>query len=230
MILKPIESKTVVEKIVQQITDSILEGELKPGDKIPTETEMIQTLGIGRNSVREAIKMLSALGILEIRRGDGTYITKNISSLVLDPLVYSVIIEQSSNDEIVELRETLEIDVLEMAIDKVTADDITGLKKLLEDSNDAYRQKDLDKMATIDLEFHFTLIEIARNSMLGKIAKGIIQLFFSSIRKTLQDYEVVQQDFNVSHIEMVDLLIQKDKSRVKSVVQKSLFGWKNYVK
>src|SRR5690554_2813919 len=93
--LKKIDNKTVVEKIVEQITEAIISKQLKPGDKIPTELELIERFGVGRNSVREAIKMLSAQGVLEIRRGDGTYIAKEIYPSVIDSLVYSLILEQS---------------------------------------------------------------------------------------------------------------------------------------
>jgi len=228
--MKPIDNNSVVDKVVKQITDAIFQGELKPGDKIPTELELIETLQVGRNSVREAIKMLLALGILEIRRGDGTYITESIQPSVLDPLIYSVILQQSSKLEILELRETLEVDILELAIDKATKEDINKLKKLLDEADKAFSNNDYQRLTEMDLEFHFVLIEIADNQLLGRITKGIMQLFFSSIKKTLENKELVDKEYNRNHKDILSLIINKDKNNIKKVIKKSLEDWILFVK
>ena len=69
------------------------EGEFKPGDKLPTETEFCQKLGVGRNSIREAIKMLAAIGVVEVFRGDGTYVATKVSPEIFNPLIFSLILE-----------------------------------------------------------------------------------------------------------------------------------------
>lgn len=228
--MKPIGKESIVNKVVKQITDAIINGELKPGDKIPTEVELIELLQVGRNSVREAIKILSALGLLEIRRGDGTYITKTMLPSVLDPLIYGIIIEQSSIDEIFELREALEEDILELAIDKATQEDIDELHGLLKESEHAYMNNDFHKLAELDLKFHYTLIDIARNPLLGRITKGVMELFFSSIRKTLENQSIIDDNFNENHKDIVNLIINKDKKNIRDVIIKSLVEWKYYVK
>ena len=73
--LKEIGGKSVVEQIVDNITNAIINGELKPGDKIPTENELCTSMGVGRNSVREAIKILGAYGVINIKRAEGTFVT-----------------------------------------------------------------------------------------------------------------------------------------------------------
>ena len=69
--LKPISTKSVVQQVIDRLTDAMLHKELRPGDKIPTEMELSESFGIGRNSVREAIKILVSYGVLEIRRPEG---------------------------------------------------------------------------------------------------------------------------------------------------------------
>lgn len=229
-ILKPIEKKTIVERIVQQITDAILAGELKPGDKIPTEAELIERLGVGRNSVREAIKMLSALGVLEIRRGDGTYITEKITPTIFDSLVYSLIIEQSTPDELLELRKTLEVDVLELAVEKATDEDTKRLEKLLEEFHQVFKQRDYDKAAELDLQFHYTIVDIARNPLLARIVKAVLDLFYYSVRRTLQAYQASKDGTHESHRMMVEIIKNKDKDKIPQVVEDSLRGWKHFVK
>ena len=72
--LKSIKRKPISAEILHMITDNILAGNLKPGDKLPTEFELAESLGVGRNSVREAIKMLHSLGVVEVKMGAGTFI------------------------------------------------------------------------------------------------------------------------------------------------------------
>lgn len=81
-IFKEIGTKSVVEQIVDSIVNAIIEGELKPGDKIPTETELCNSMNVGRNSVREAIKILVAYGVLIIKRAEGTFVTKGYNSKI----------------------------------------------------------------------------------------------------------------------------------------------------
>lgn len=228
--MMPIEKESIVNKVVKEITDAIIKGELKPGDKIPTEIELIETLNVGRNSIREAIKILSALGILEIRRGDGTYITKTIMPSILDPLIYSIIIEQSSSDEIFELREALEEDILELAVEKATEEDIDTLRVILDQSQKAFENNDIRLVAELDLKFHFALIEMARNPLLGRITKGVMQMFFSSIHKALEDKFKVGVKFNENHSNIINLIVTRDKKSIREVITKSLVEWKYYIK
>ena len=102
--LPSIKRNNISSEIAEIITNLILTGELNPGDKLPTELEFTQQLGVGRNSLREAIKMLTFIGILEIRRGEGTFVRKELSSPIINPLLMSLIFEEKTAEELVELR------------------------------------------------------------------------------------------------------------------------------
>ena len=91
--LAPVSSKSVVQIIIDRLTGAIIEGELKPGDKIPTEPELAEELQVGRNSVREAIRILVAYGVLEIRRPEGTFVCNGFSTQIINPMIYQVILE-----------------------------------------------------------------------------------------------------------------------------------------
>lgn len=224
-----IDNKTVVERIVQQISNAIIKGDLKPGDKIPTETDMIRNLGVGRNSVREAIKMLSAMGVLEIRRGDGTYIAREVKPSVFDSAIYSIIMEQSTHDELLELRKTLEVDVLELVVDKAGQNDIEVLQNLTGELEEAFRAGNYEKAAQLDLEFHYKLADIAGNKLLGRIVKSVLNLFYYSIKKTLENYEVYRGNTHRSHREILGVIESRDKSKVEEVVENSLVGWQKFI-
>ena len=77
--LAPINNRSMVDIVISRLTDAIINGELKPGDQIPVEPELVRTLGVGRNTVREAVRILVAYGVLEIRRAEGTYVCDGFS-------------------------------------------------------------------------------------------------------------------------------------------------------
>ena len=99
-----LKRESVPSSIANMIIDYITAKKLKPGDQLPTEQEFMTHLGVGRNSVREAIKMLSFLGVVEIRKGVGSYISDSISSSALNPLVLSLAFEQGLSMDLIELR------------------------------------------------------------------------------------------------------------------------------
>ena len=102
--LKPLKRKPISAEILNMITDNILAGNLKPGDKLPTEFELAESLGVGRNSVREAIKILHTLGVVEVKMGAGTFITRSMNGSILEPLILSLAFEQGTSRELVDLR------------------------------------------------------------------------------------------------------------------------------
>ena len=85
--LKRIKSESVVQQIIDSLVEAMIRKELKPGDQIPTEMELAERLGVGRNSVREAIKILVYFGVLEIRRAEGTYVCEGFTDTMIDPII-----------------------------------------------------------------------------------------------------------------------------------------------
>lgn len=110
-----LRSRNISEVLVGRITDSILSGELKPGDKLPTEEMFAQRIGVGRNSVHEAIKILEAFGVVEIRRADGTYVSDRFQGSMLHPMLYGVVLSSRHQGDTAEFK----VRVQEMIVMKI---------------------------------------------------------------------------------------------------------------
>ena len=106
--LSPIDNSSIVDKIIDRIVKAISTGQFKVGEKLPSEFELMEELNVGRNSLREAMKILSALGVVDIRRGDGTYVCDHIAPTVFNPIIYSIIFQAESDPDMVEFRECME--------------------------------------------------------------------------------------------------------------------------
>ena len=130
--LKKLSNESVVQRVINCLTDAMIHKELRPGDKIPTELELSETLGVGRNSIREAIKILVYLGVLEIRRAEGTFVCEGFSESMIDPMIYGIILDKAdSYDNLMELREMMESGVVRLAMTKYTEEDMQNLEENL---------------------------------------------------------------------------------------------------
>ena len=221
--LKIQDRETVPSKIVDAIVDLIINKELQPGDKLPSENEWMEIFGVGRNSIREAIKMLSSLGIVEIRKGQGTFVAKKVSSNMFTPLLFAMVLDQPLSIHLVELRIMIEKGVGELAIDKASEDEIDALdainEKLIADGGSA-------PLKDIDLEFHSRLLKIAGNPLVEKIGDMVYRLFESAIEKSVAESPDTAYQ---NHKKMLKALRARDKEAMGSAVSGSLSIWEKSI-
>jgi GntR family transcriptional regulator, transcriptional repressor for pyruvate dehydrogenase complex len=222
-----IDTESVVDNVMNKIKNSIMSGELKAGDKLPTEVELIEQLGVGRNSVREAIKMLSALGVLEVRRGQGTYVVSEVKESFFNPLLFSLIVEPKSNADVYELRVMFDAMVLFNLIEKMTADKFEQLNSLLDAVYQSYLEgcTDTDYYVKKDLEFHYMLMHFTENQLIKRIGEVIISLFPESMRRSISQTNGIMRSIT-NHRNIVALLYKKNTSEIIQLVENTLAEWK----
>ncbi|MDP3446736.1 MAG: GntR family transcriptional regulator, partial [Eubacteriales bacterium] len=119
--------KTVVDITMQYILSQVSSKKWKPGSKIPTEFELMDTLDVSRNTVREAIKVLEYLGLLEIRRADGTYVVNHFSEKMLNSWSCSLLIEDERSTALLELRMVIESGIFSLASKKGSEADMKAI-------------------------------------------------------------------------------------------------------
>lgn len=224
-----IENETVVEKVIHQIMSAISNGRLKIGERIPSEFELMSELHVSRNSLREAMKILATMGIVEIRRGDGTYICSQVNPSVFDSIVYGLMLETSSDKEIVELRQILDEAVLKLAIQKCTDKEIETLQNYITEMRYYFKNYEISRAAKADYDFHIYLADCCHNAFLARIVKGVYRLFERSIEKNIRTEELFAKA-DEHHQEIVDCLSHRDTESVSKVVEHSLSSWKKNVK
>lgn len=227
--MKPIDTESVVQKVINRIISSINEGYFKIGDKLPSEYELMEELQVSRNSLREAMKILSTLGIVEIKRGNGTYISSQIKPSLFDSIMYELILISSTSEEIVELRQTLDEAVLRLAITKRTEEDIKVLQEYVKQMRMHFKNGNVSKAAEIDYKFHLYLVDCTQNAFLSRIVKGVYSLFEHSIENNIRTEDLFAQADD-HHQEILDCLISQDYEKVKTTIANSLSSWKQNVK
>lgn len=169
--LKKINRSSVVQRVIDRLTEAMLSGELKPGDKIPTEMELSEQLGVARNSIREAIKILVYIGVLEIKRADGTFVCNGFSESLIDPMIYGIILNQQNEQDLNELRAMVETGVMRLAVEKSSEEEISQLYKKMLALKDAIfaEAPDVEHIFEADNAFHDCITEMGHNAMVSKI-------------------------------------------------------------
>lgn len=192
MEIKPVaKSISVVDNVIQNLCDYILgglmNGSIKQGDKIPSERELSEQLNIGRSTLREAIKVLVMLGLLEIRKGQGTYISDGNSGFYTEPLAWGLIIGYKSIEEIIEMRVILESEAARLATQKGDKKDMEAMAHSIKNMTLALVNHDPEAFISADVSLHMVIAEAAHNSAIIQMIKTIRRLLKIWIEKVIVD-------------------------------------------
>lgn len=221
-----IKRPTIVEEIIEVFKQKLISGELMPGDKLPSEAQFMDQLGVGRTALREAIKMLSALGVIDVRQGDGSYIVDEPSSASLSPLIFALLLETGMSHDLLELRTLLEVGYCQLAAEKATSKDISKIENSAEYFETLIQsaEKDIDLLTQADLEFHYSIMDATKNSMVIRLCRAVEKLFFRSIRNTISRIEGRRWGVE-GHRNILAAIKDNDRSRIRESVVLSLERW-----
>jgi GntR family transcriptional repressor for pyruvate dehydrogenase complex len=166
--------QTPSEEVTQQLLGYLLSGRMPPGTRLPSERQLAERLGVGRSAVREAIKSLSLLGLLEVRQGSGAYLSGHTSDLLPRVLEWGLLLGEPSMRDIIELREHLEVTATGLAAQRASAEDIQQLRDLVARMGDA--GTDVPAYVDADIAFHLRLAQAGGNAVLASLISNIQSL------------------------------------------------------
>ncbi|WP_305043411.1 FadR/GntR family transcriptional regulator [Geoalkalibacter sp.] len=185
-VFKPIRPKKISEEIVEQIKALISSGDLKPGEKIPSERELAVMLGVSRPSVREAIMVLDAMGLVEARQGGGTYVRSLTSAALNDPLTALVEENPQLLHSLVEVRMGLETWSAYLAAARATDSEIGQMRELLRIMEKQAARGGWD--AEVDSQFHYAITAATHNTLQMHVLNTIHSLFHRTIQVALTEF------------------------------------------
>ena len=216
------KSREVFKKIIEDIKDN----KYKKGMLFPSEDQLSNKYNVGRSTVREALKALEILEILDISPGKGTFLNKlsidfpfHVTSLLYRP-------NKKIFNDILEFRRIYDIIVLKLLVKKINEDDVKELEDIIEHSNFYYKRKNILKFSEYDFKFHETLSKITRNS----IAISLFNLLYTYLKYTIS--KTINEDRMLktlqAHNEIFSLIKQKKYSESIKAMEKHLDTIKRY--
>lgn len=220
----PRQQESVVIFVIERIKEALMKKELQPGDYLPSEAELTQSLGISKTSVREAIKMLQAMGIVDVRRGQRTRIREHIEDDAINPMMFQLLVEKGTATDILNFRLMFEQAFTLMAMEYATEEDIKRIQETLERFEQMI-EKDSPE-AEDDLAFHYAILESTHNPFVMRTGMTILQLFKASIGESVQDHPRVAFE---DHSRIFSALCRKDEKAVKEAIIRGVERWRAFL-
>jgi GntR family transcriptional repressor for pyruvate dehydrogenase complex len=185
------KKSSISEDIVANLLSLIRERELRPGDKLPPERELAAMMQVSRPSLREALRALAIMNIIEIRQGDGTYVTSLEPELLMEHLDFVFALTDATFLQLFEARRILEPGIVALAADRITDDELVALEACISRSIELV--DDHAAFAEADLEMHELIAKAARNTILERFMASLTQLGKVSRRRTVDLPGVARQ-------------------------------------
>jgi DNA-binding FadR family transcriptional regulator len=158
------ERVSVTSEAIQKVKEMILSGELQPGAKLPRENELAERLGMSRSSLREAVRALAALNVIEVRQGDGTYVTSLTPEVLLEVIGIGIdLVTDPSLLAVFEVRRFLETAATAAAAISITDDELASLRECM---NRMAQAESVEELVRVDEEFHHIVASATGNPVL----------------------------------------------------------------
>ena len=215
--------------VIEQIKQALVEERLKPGDRIPAETELEALYGVSRGSIRQAMKSLEMLGVVSIRPGDGTYVNDGLSKNSFNPLVFALMLSKPSTEAICEARYALERDIIELIMNNeqriqtvipLLRENIRHHKALLQN------KAPVETLVENDQAFHRIFSDNCGNPVLKYVYEYVMDAFGNIMIATTSAQDGEKDSFTIrDHSGILQAIEQRDYTVAKKAVSESLHTW-----
>ena len=179
-----IHKTRVSKEIIDQVRDLVSSGRLNPGDRLPSERELAQTFHVGRSTVREAIRSMESLGLIDVRAGEGTFLAGLMAQNTQDPLTANLFKNWSTHFKLFEVRSVLEPSLAGLAARRATSEQIEAMRGILADQERDILRGETGKKE--DNLFHHIIAEATGNEILHRIADSLMILLGQTRESSLQ--------------------------------------------
>lgn len=218
----------VTDEAITKIKDMILSGELSAGDRLPPEKELSEKLGLSRSSLREAVKALEIIRVLDVRRGDGTYVTSLEPKLLTEAMTFIVDLHKDETIlDIFEVRRILEPAAAAIAANRITPEQLTALRATL-DSVDV--ETSVEDLVEHDLIFHSLITAAADNAYLASVLEALSS---STVRariwRGLTQEKAVDRTLS-EHTAIIEALERGDAELAKSLLTVHISGVEHWLR
>lgn len=217
-----IQKKSLAQEVATKIEEQINLGHYKVNEKLPIEAELMKSFGVGRSTVREAMKILANSGLLRIQQGLGTFVESLNSTR--EPMNQRLM--RANVQDLDEVRQLLEMKIAEKAAINRTEDDITAMKEHLENRMIAANEGKLEECVEADIQFHIAIATASKNEILADLYKSV-SVYLKKGFLHLYEETKIFQDTCAIHEQLLESIIAKDSKKAWNTVAK-IIGHINY--
>lgn len=225
----PIKDKKVYEQIIDQVKEMIFTGQLKKGDKLPSERVLTEELGVSRASIREAFSALEMIGLIESRHGEGTFVRENTDENFLKPLPLLFMLEEQAEVELIELRKVLEISCARYAAVRASGEEIVEIGKYVTTLEANLGNAEVSLQA--DRNFHYAIARATGNRLLYKLLNSISEVIDLTIAQAIKQIGTDAERTATligQHRKIYEAIAQRDATLAGQAMEEHLV-WAEYL-
>ncbi|NBE93016.1 FadR family transcriptional regulator [Nonomuraea sp. KC401] len=207
--MRNVARTSLVDSAIEELRREIASGVWPVGTKIPSESQLAQSLGMSRLSVREAVRVLAHAGLLHTRQGDGTYVTATDESKI----ALRRRLDTAAAMDIIDVRRGLDLVAARLAAGRRTEQDLAAMREALARRDAAGTEGDLDGFADADVDFHLRVADAAHNALLGDLYRSM----GDALRDSVRDQEQAALEPDSSHADLLQAIADSDAARAVAV-------------
>lgn len=212
----------VYEQVIEELKQMIISGKLKRGDRLPSERDLVEQLKVSRTSIREAIRALQIIGLVECRRGGGNYIKESFEHSLVEPLSITFMLQNSKSMEILELRRVVEVETAALAAEKIGDRELKDLEAIIKQLKES---SDEEINAKLDKEFHYKIANASGNFLIISVLNAISSLmdfFIKDARQIILRDKKNRELLIKHHEDLYKALLERDRSKAAETMRKHL--------
>jgi GntR family transcriptional regulator, transcriptional repressor for pyruvate dehydrogenase complex len=218
--LRPVTRQTLGHQVATQLASMVTGGKWRPGDRLPPEVELCKILHIGRSTLREALKSLAFVGLVQMRHGEGTFVAAETDHLLDRILAKGLIRSEKTIADVCEARLVLESEVVALSAERITDPEIASLQMLIQQMGDHLEAED-SSFEDLDLEFHLQIAASSKNPVLQQVMNPIRDLVREWIKKS-QQFPGLRVNAHQQHQAILDALMQRKPDRARKMMREHL--------
>ncbi|MDR4534353.1 GntR family transcriptional regulator [Glutamicibacter sp. PS] len=213
--LPTLSRQNLVEQVLHELRQRIIGGDWKVGEKIPTEPQLVEQLGVARNTVREAVRSLATNGLLDIRQGSGTYVvaTSELAG------VFTRRMAETPSEQVTELLTELAASGARLAAQRRDETDLTRMRQLLAERELAWDRGDIEDYLEVDAQFHRAVLAASKNQALLNLYADLSEVWGSMLRSRLARDSVEER---VEHGTLLEAIEAQNAVRAEEITREDL--------
>jgi len=212
-----IKFKNKCDMVMEKVLDFIVEGHYKYGDRLPPENEFAEKFGVSRVTIRESFKKLSIIGVVDIRQGEGTFVSRVTPSSLIELVLPLMMLDLNEFEELYEARICIETATAKLAARNRTQEDIDRMNSLIPLMEECLVSGDILRYNELDTQFHSMIAEISRNRILLNMYMMLKKVRDRCIRISNSNIESIKYSIN-SHKQILEAIIWKDEVNIASLM------------
>lgn len=207
-------------EVARALLDAVFSGQITPGTRMPSERQLAESFGVGRFVVREALKSLGLLGLLEVRQGDGTYVRSPDSSLLPRVVEWGLLVGEQRTSDLVETRQHLEPVTARLAAERRTDEQLRDIRTHLHGMRDAATN---DVFVDADVAFHLSIASATGNTVLSNMMASIASLLNVWIRNVVEAAESTEPSYR-EHVPIYEAIAASDPAAAGEAMRSHMDG------